>query len=170
MAIWSRERCSQAAVVRPQLPSLFEPSAASGRLRSELEFEPGNFFRVAAEPQRRRARRRIRRRSNHGWRTRHANRTFGTPAEFAVACEPSPTGDRRTPPSILAPSQPLVREPEPITTSSIPPERNSLARPKKLSHRLKTSFRGLPANGASPGRLPFERNQGRAGHAGIAQE
>ena len=30
---------SQAAIVRPQLPSLFEPSAASGQIKSESEFE-----------------------------------------------------------------------------------------------------------------------------------
>ena len=34
---------SQAAVVRPQLPSLFEPSVASGQIRSELEFEQEAF-------------------------------------------------------------------------------------------------------------------------------
>jgi hypothetical protein len=102
----------QAAVVRPQLPSLFEPTLASGQVRSELELEQEAFSESSSATQR----------SEAAAPNPPANpTTSSTPSitapDQSVLSEPLSerivhrTG---TPRSILTPSESLVREPEPI--------------------------------------------------------
>ena len=94
---------SQATVVRPQLPSIFEPSIASGQVRSQLEFEQEAFSESSLATQRTEAAA-----PNPPSVLAPHQSVLGGPESERIAHR---TG---TPLSILAPSQSVVRDPEPI--------------------------------------------------------
>ena len=132
---------SEAAAVQPQLPSLFEPSVASGRIKSELEFEQETFS--AGPPITQRAEPTA---SNPSSILTPLQSSLGEPEPMPVtraaktptssepsilavsqpvSGEPQPTliaYNRGTPASILAPSQFVLREPEPITFQASRPK------------------------------------------------
>jgi hypothetical protein len=139
---------SQATVVRPQLPSIFEPSIASGQVRSELELAQEAF----SEPTP----------ITHRTETAALNpRSVLTPRQ-SVLGEPEPTPITSTektamptPPSILMPSQSVVRELEPITLQA--------SRPKKVRHATEepepsseNAVRGPPSKRRKPKSVPVQ--------------
>jgi hypothetical protein len=113
---------SQAAVVRPQLPSFFEPSVASGQVKSELEFEQEA---LSESPP-------VRQRTEAAAPNPPSNPTTSSTASItaphqSVLREPESeriAHDTRTPRSILALSQSVVPDLEPIA----PP----VSRPKTI--------------------------------------
>ena len=98
---------SQEPVVRPQLPSIFEPSIASGQVRSELEFEHEAFSASSPGTQRSEATAPNPPSSAPSITAPHQS-AVGGPQSERIA---HPTGTSR---SIRAPSQSVVRDPEPI--------------------------------------------------------
>jgi hypothetical protein len=117
---------SQATVVRPQLPSLFEPSVASGQVRSELEFEQEAFSESSPATQRTEAAA-----PNPPSNTTPPESTSILVPHQSVLGESEATPitsaaktPMPTPPSILVPSQSVVRDHEPM-----PPR---VSRPKAI--------------------------------------
>jgi hypothetical protein len=93
---------SQATVVRPQLPSLFEPSIASGQVRSQLEFEEAFSEPPPATQQNEAAAR------NPASNPTPHQSVLGEPESERIAHR---TGTSRL---NLAPTQSVVRDPKPM--------------------------------------------------------
>jgi hypothetical protein len=161
---------SPAAVVRPQLPSLFEPAPANRRSKSEFELDQETF----SEPPP------ITRRTETA--APHPPSVL-TPRQ-SVLSEPESTSITSaaktpvpTPPSILAPRQSVVREPERITPPPISRSQGILhaaedPEPSSADIVLKPAIRWDESK-STPGRsetnvAPFtpepRKNNSRAGH------
>ncbi len=121
---------SQAGIVRPQLPSLFEPSPASGQIRSELKFEPETFAESPPNPQRaagaasNQAPQQSRLGELESTPITHRSETPALSSPLLVSPRQPAIGEP-PPASILAPHQFVGREPEPTIQAS---------RPQKIRH------------------------------------
>ena len=121
---------SQAAIVRPQLPSLFEPAAASGQIRSELKFEPETFAESPPNPQRaagaasNQAPQQSRLGELESTPITHRSETPALSSPLLVSPRQPAIGEP-PPASILAPHQFVGSEPEPTIQAS---------RPQKIRH------------------------------------
>jgi len=128
---------SQATVVRPQLPSLFEPSIASGQVRSELEFEQEAFSESSLATQRTEAAA-----PNPPSNPTPRQSSLGEP-------EPPPIMHRAripasSPPPILTPEQPVSDKPQPkvakqdseTQASTLAPHQSVVRGPKPIIPQL----------------------------------
>ena len=115
---------SEAAVVRPQLPSLFEPSVASGQIKSGLEFEQDTFS--AGPP------------------TQRAEPTAWNPSSILTPRQSS-LGEPESPPI----THPAIK-PAPASPSNLAPNQSSLGDPEseRIAYRTGTLGSNLPPHQA----------------------